>query len=83
MVKSWARRLREELDTLGLGELWQTARAAEIRTTCHSIMSDAQKCKDRPTMHRQTMVSLLHSTFYKIAVLIVYFGIYVERKSIF
>jgi len=79
MVESWARRLREELDTIGLGYLWQIARPAEIRTTCHSIMSDAQKCKDRRTRHKQTNVFLLHSTMDKNTVLIVYSRIYVKR----
>jgi len=45
--------------------------------------SDAHKCKDRRTRHRQTNVFLLHSTLIKIAVIIVYFGIYVKRISIF
>jgi hypothetical protein len=83
MVESWARRLREELDPIWLDYLWQIARAAEIRTTCHNIMSDAQKCKDRRTRHKQIYVLLLRSTLSKIAVLMVYFSIYVTRISIF
>lgn len=36
-VESWDRRLREELDTIGLDYIWQNVRETEIRSMCHII----------------------------------------------
>jgi len=34
-VESWTGRLKEELDTVGLGCLWQNEGEKEMRTVCH------------------------------------------------
>jgi hypothetical protein len=36
-VESWDRRLREELDTVGLDYIWQNVSETETRSICHFI----------------------------------------------
>jgi hypothetical protein len=45
-VECWARRLREELDTIRLGYKWQNARE-KYEPHVTSSSSDVQSCKDR------------------------------------
>jgi hypothetical protein len=46
-VESWAGRLKEELDTVGLGCIWQNEGEKEMRTICHITKTRCLDSHDR------------------------------------
>ena len=46
-VERWARRQREEMDTIGLEYIWQNAIETKIRSVCHIIKLRCAESEDR------------------------------------